>query len=128
MRSSLATCLTIVALQGCGGVDDDRPATLDYIAPVILAPRCATSSCHSAGAAVAGLDLSTAANAWQSLRDLSLPAASPRLLVVPFNPVQSRLVRLLRADETGRMPPGRPLAEADIALIERWILEGAGRD
>jgi hypothetical protein len=31
----------------------------------------------------------------------------------------------LRARDLPRMPPDRPLAEADIELIERWILNGA---
>jgi hypothetical protein len=110
---------------------------------VIIAPNCATSSCHSAGAAAAGLDLSDAVNAYISLVDaskrtsrapgLSLPAvegmrdegAAPRVLVHPFNPTQSRLARMLRADGAPRMPPERFLPLADIELIEKWILEGA---
>jgi hypothetical protein len=35
---------------------------------------------------------------------------------------------MLRADGANRMPPDRPLAEADVVLIERWILNGAQKD
>jgi hypothetical protein len=32
---------------------------------------------------------------------------------------------LLGIEVRTAMPPDRPLPEADVALIERWILEGA---
>ena len=48
-----------------------------------------------------------------------------RPLVTPYNPSQSRLVNMLRARGADRMPPDRPLPEADIRLIELWILDGA---
>jgi hypothetical protein len=51
-----------------------------------------------------------------------------RSLVVPFDPAQSRLVQMLRAQDAPRMPPDRPLPEADIRLIESWILSGAFDD
>jgi hypothetical protein len=35
---------------------------------------------------------------------------------------------MLRADGAERMPPDRPMAESDIQLIERWILNGAKND
>lgn len=133
----------------CGG-DDTRPAEWGYIAPVILAPTCATVSCHSEAAAVAGLDLSTPDKGYRSLlegkvvikRDFEDPheddvedcadapataqeCLSTRPLVNPGFPDQSRVVRMLRAEGANRMPPDRPLPEADIALIERWIAEGA---
>lgn len=82
---------------------------------------------------MAGLDLSTADAGWSDLMEQRLPmppeSLSPRQvtrpLVVPFNPEQSRVVNMLRAYGASRMPPDRPLAEADIRLIEAWILAGA---
>lgn len=122
------TGIAVVA-AGCGDATDDRDATWSYIAPVIIAPNCATSSCHSRGAAVSGLDLSTYDDSWVSLRELHLPARGmtekPRPLVTPYNPQESRLINMLRATGTNRMPPDRPLADADVKLIERWILNGA---
>jgi hypothetical protein len=35
---------------------------------------------------------------------------------------------MLRARGANRMPPDRPFAEADIALVEEWILRGARND
>jgi hypothetical protein len=127
--------LVSVALVGCGGAED-RPPTWSYISPAIIQPNCATSSCHSAGAAVSGLDLSTAEIGYDSLFNQKLPPngvnmARPmvtRRLVTPFSPTESRVVNMLRAYGAARMPPDRPLSEADIALIEEWIYQGAQND
>ncbi len=84
--------------------------------------------------AVAGLDLSNLNDGWLSLRALHLPVramdvkATPRPMVVPYQPDASRVVNMLRARGAQRMPPDRPLPEADIVLIEHWILNGAKND
>jgi hypothetical protein len=124
-----------VGAGGCGGTEDDRDPTWSYISPAIIQPNCATSSCHSKGSAVAGLDLTTKDSGYTSLLELDLPLraavmppAKPRRMVTPGNPDESRVVNMLRAQGTQRMPPDRPLAEADIRLIERWILNGAQKD
>jgi hypothetical protein len=123
----------VMASVACGGTDDTRAATWGFISPVIIQQNCATSSCHSQASAVAGLDLSTVDNGYTSLLNLKLPVRASqgekaRTLVVPYNPDESRLVQMLRARGARRMPPDRPLPEADIALVERWILAGAVND
>ena len=46
--------------------------------------------------------------------------------MLAFNPDQSKLVNMLRARGTAaRMPPDRPMSEADISLVESWISFGA---
>lgn len=127
--------LSLVAAGGCGDEIDRRPATWGYISPAIMQPSCATVSCHGRAAAAAGLDLSDPDRGYKSLTGLSVSIPDPdpakpairelRPLVVPYNPDQSRVVHMLRASNAARMPPDRPLSEADIALIERWILNGA---
>jgi hypothetical protein len=86
---------------------------------------------------VAGLDLSTAEAGYNDLLKQRLPKPPgapdlrvdvPRQLVIPGNPGQSRIVNMMRAFGAARMPPDRPLAEADITLIEEWILAGAKND
>jgi hypothetical protein len=127
LRSSLVLGMMVAIAPACGG-EDDREPRWSYISPAIVVPNCATSSCHSESAAVAGLDLSTAEKGFISLRQLHLPPQRqqlPRPLVQPANPDQSRVVHMLRGEGARRMPPDRPLAEADVALIERWILNGA---
>jgi hypothetical protein len=120
---------------GCGG-EDNRPATWTYVSAAIIQPNCATSSCHSKAAAVAGLDLSTADSGYDDLTKQMLPNVpdstmrngATRAMVLPGNPAQSRVVNMMRAFGAARMPPDRPLAEADIRLVEDWILAGAAND
>jgi len=141
----VATALSVLAvLPACG--NPDRPATWAYISPVIFQPNCATGSCHSPAAAAAGLDFSTPDRGYGSLTRLWVwivdsskagaagcgPAAGTivcermfRPLVTPYDPSQSRLVSVLRGRGAPRMPPDRPLDEADIRLVEEWILNGA---
>jgi hypothetical protein len=139
MRSyDVMLVMALSAMAGaaaCGGPEDPRPATWRFIAPTIIQPNCATSTCHSAASAVAGLDLSTAEKAWESLNKLEVmretekgPTPVPRRLVTPGNPEQSRVLNMLRASGARRMPPDRPLSQADIVLIETWILNGAVND
>ena len=137
--------LFLVAAAGCGG-EDARPAAWSYISPVLFEPNCATTSCHSPAAAVAGLDFSTPDHGYKSLFKLWVGIVDPsgtasgeciatngttvceqgfRPLVTPYDPDGSRLVNMLRARGAPRMPPDRPLPEADIRLVERWILAGA---
>jgi hypothetical protein len=138
------------AAGGCSG--DPRPAQWAYISPVIMQPNCATASCHSRATAAAGLDFSDADRGYKSLTGLWVWVPNPsaadkqnlrcgtsskgtevcdeyfRPLVTPFVPAESRLVNVLRARGALRMPPDRPLNEADIRLVEQWILDGARRD
>ena len=143
----LAAALVAVGAAGCSPVDN-RPAEWAYISPAILQPNCATTSCHSPAAAVAGLDFSTPDNGYTSLTQLAVyeldggvlvpPECATRLaadpgqvvcdtrpLVTAYDPDGSRLVNMLLARDAPRMPPDRPLTMPDIQLIERWILNGA---
>jgi len=144
---ALGACAALAG--GCGGDADDRPAVWSYLSPVVFQPSCATASCHSEAAAVAGLDFSDPHRGYSSLTRLWVWVVDPtgkggsgcgtvddtvvcdrkaRPLVTPYDPSESRLVATLRARNAPRMPPDRPLAEADIRLVERWILNGAKGD
>jgi hypothetical protein len=131
---------------GCS-TTDDRPFVWGYLSPAIFQPTCATPSCHSRGAAVAGLDFSDPDRGYASLTEgtvwVPTPSGNPadgcrelngamycphaRQLVVPHDPAQSRLVAMLRAQNAPRMPPDRPLPETDIQLVVSWINDGARR-
>src|SRR4051812_25789676 len=127
-----------LALAGCGSDTDDRPASWSYISPAILQPSCATGSCHSRAAAAAGLDFSDPHRGYSSLTRLWVWVVDPtrqggpgcgtvedglvvcehenRPLITPYDPGASRLISMLRARNVPRMPPDRPLPEADIRL------------
>jgi Planctomycete cytochrome C len=82
----------------------------------VIAPNCATSSCHSSLAKTAGLTLDDPEDSYRQLLG--------RNFVVPGDPA-STLLSLLTGDERRRMPPDAPLPEADIALVRLWIDAGA---
>jgi hypothetical protein len=109
----------VIATAACGSDTDDRPVTWSYISAAIIQPNCTTASCHSSLTATGGLRLEGAAESHVILTGYS------GNYVVPGDPSRSKLMYLLRGQDTWRMPPDQPLPEADILLIERWILEGA---
>src|SRR3954466_16195435 len=113
LQLALATSLCAGA---CGSGYDARPAQWEYISPVILQPNCATVSCHSRAAAVAGLDFSDPERGYVSLTRLRFEIVdhyavgdncAPQSgtvvcqggylpLITPFDPAQSRLTHVLR--------------------------------
>jgi len=119
----------LVLGSACG--EDDRPASFEYIHTTIIEPSCTTSSCHTSAVGQAGVRLHSVEAAYSILVGRPCdgnhpPGEAPRNYVDPGHPERSRLMYLLTGVEVPRaMPPDRPLPEADIALIERWILEGA---
>ena len=121
--------MAVAVAAGCGGIDD-RPARWSYISPAIIQPACATASCHSAQAKIANVQLDTVATGYCALVGPSAANTTCRLagFVFPGNPLRSKVIHLLRADEVRRMPRDAPLPDADIELIERWILAGAKDD
>ena len=116
-RSARLLGAVALALVACTGDPGDRPAIWTYLHPAIVAPGCATSSCHNARVETAGVALDDA-EAYDALIE--------RRFVVPGDPA-SALMALLEGDERGRMPPDAPLPAADIELIRAWIEAGAPR-
>lgn len=132
LRALAALAGLAVATLGCG--EDDRPATWSYIHAAIIVPGCTTSSCHTEFNAQAGVKLADREGAYAILlgRTCDEPpdqAPSEGNLVDPGSPEGSRLMHLLIGEDVPRaMPPDRLLPDADIALIEQWILAGAPCD
>ncbi len=99
-----------------------------------MRPSCATAGCHSTLSALEGLDLSTADGAYAYLTGRvcgapEMPGTPVGNFVRPGQPESSRLMYMLRGVGTDDvMPPDVPLPDAEIAIIERWILEGATCD
>ena len=108
--------LVWVLVAGCTAEPEDRPATWGYLHAAVIAPNCATSSCHSDLAATAGVVLDDEDAGYRALID--------RDFVIPGDP-GSPLLFLLAGDERPRMPPDAPLPAGDVRLIERWIAAGA---
>ena len=110
-----------LVIAGCGQSADDRPATWSYISTTIVQPNCATANCHATITQRSNIDLSTMERGYASLvGPVGIGYA------VPGDVPDSTLLPILRATvDTRRMPPDFALPNADIGLIERWILDGA---
>jgi hypothetical protein len=102
----------------CAADPSERPATWSYLHAAVIAPNCATSSCHSERAATAGVRLDDADTAYAVLID--------RMYVVPGD-AASTLLDLLEGNQRNRMPPDAPLPAADIEQVRAWIIAGAAR-
>ncbi len=114
-RTSLALTLLLLWLPTASATE-----TVDFdqdVAP-ILASRC--SSCHGPATGEGGLRLIDLASATAELD-------SGARAIVPGNPEQSAvLARVRSSDEFERMPPtGEPLTPGEVAVLERWIEQGA---
>ena len=118
----LAVLAAVAALlaEGCGGSTDDRPAKWSFISATIMEPSCATVNCHSEVSQRAGVDLHA--------RDIGYYTLKNGFYVIPKNSDASSLMYLLNASGSLRMPPDNPLPAADIALIQKWIDDGAQND
>lgn len=96
-----------------------EPVDYRHVAP-LLARRCAR--CHSDG----GL-MGPAPEGYRLTSHGETVSPADRLRVVPGNPAASELLRRVRGQALPRMPfDGPPFLEpGEIALIERWIADGA---
>jgi hypothetical protein len=111
--------LVLALAAACTGDPGERPATWVFVHAAIVAPNCATSSCHSERVETAGIALD---DVRESYDELTL-----RRFVVPGDP-SSALMSLLEGEERLRMPPDAPLPAGDIELIRAWIEAGAPLD
>jgi WD40 repeat protein len=93
---------------------------INDVAP-ILKENC--FGCHDAKKRKGKFDMST----YESLRK----GSGNDDVIVPGKPDESRIVDRLTASDNSRMPPkeaGDPLPKAKVALIEKWIAQGAKLD
>ncbi|ACY18156.1 hypothetical protein [Haliangium ochraceum] len=125
-RSALAIlALACGALGACVEVDE-RPAQWSYIHAAIIAPNCTSANCHTDITRNAGISFDDPDESYQLLAGVDCDSGEPAEdFVVANEPELSKLLYLLRGEETLLMPPDVPLPEAEIELVERWIAEGA---
>ena len=114
-----AAFLLIVSNPAVAAQNDDRTAFFETRIRPLLAEHC--YSCHGPDQAEAGLRLDLRSG-WEKGGERG-PA------IVPGNPSTSLLMRIVRGEIEGlQMPPadsGKPLSEAQLQDIARWIREGA---
>ncbi len=127
--ASLWSCVAIGALAalyiGCADIED-RPAEWAYIHAAIIKPNCTTSNCHTDVTRVANISFDDREDAYEELSGVPCGSTGEAVdFVVAGEPEFSKLMYLLRGEEVLVMPPDVPLPQADIDLVEQWILEGA---
>lgn len=121
----------VLALLFACADPDDRSAAWSYVHATVIRPGCTTAMCHSKLGAAGGVDLSSPSTAYVFLvgRGCDVPPGEPGFpdgnFVAPGRPEASRLMYLLRGEGGSIMPPDSPLPDAEIGLVENWILEGA---
>ena len=118
----MSTSAALLAAAAAAATNDPTLEPLDYgrdIRP-ILAARCFTCHGPDASSREAKLRLDDPHDAKRQRRDGVTPIASG-------DPDHSEiLLRILEEDPDLRMPPeGEPLAPQEVALLTRWIEEGA---
>lgn len=106
MRLIPVSILTITTLQA-----SDLPDR----AYDVLKKHCL--ACHGTALKASNLDLRT--------REAAMAGGERGEAVVPNYPMKSRLYLFATHQQNPTMPPGAKLAEADLRLLERWILAGA---
>jgi mono/diheme cytochrome c family protein len=135
-HESLLFASMVLGLAACAGddtgdtdtdTDTDPAATPTYAADIQPIFDTSCVSCHTTGAASAGLDLTASAN----IVGVVSTQAAPMNLVEAGDPDNSYLWHKVNGTHGGaggsgeQMPQGSELAAADLATIEAWITGGA---
>jgi mono/diheme cytochrome c family protein len=118
-ETSLVALLALAVLSPHDMPAADPPAKVDFVKEVrpILKARC--HECHGPDMREAGLRLDEKA--------LALAGGDSGPVIVPGEPGESLLLELVRGEDPDRLMPPKDatLTKNEIALLERWIKEGA---
>lgn len=133
---SITAFIILIFLAGCADQivsecdDPIEPAgtpklnTFSGIQEKLFTPTCATSGCHGNNATQANLLLATG-NAYSNLVNVQGSVYSQFERVVPGDSENSLLIKVLRGDGVGQMPPTGKLDDAVIDSVAMWIDNGA---
>src|SRR5690349_9308862 len=108
----------------CGGAilmplaDDTKPVSYFHEVVPILKRSC--TGCHHPAKLKGELDLTT----YESFKKGGKHGAS----FAPGDPDKSRVIEEISGEEPNMPKEGDPLSKEEIALIERWVKEGAKDD
>lgn len=123
-RLSIVTVITMICLgqdsvRGLAVAGDFSPQQLEFFEKQVrplLVEHC--YECHSGGAKKLQAELRV------DFRDALLEGGDSGPVIVPGNADESLLIHSVRY-ESYEMPPKGKLADSDIAILERWINDGA---
>jgi WD40 repeat protein len=97
---------------------EDKPVSFHNDIRPIFNASC--NACHKPEKLKGELDMTT--------HGMLLKGGKHGLAVVPGDAAKSKLVEMISGDEPEMPPDGDPLKKEQVALIERWINEGAKDD
>lgn len=119
-----------LGLTACVSPTDPSLERWHYAYATIIAPRCTTSACHSKLSNAGRLDLSDDATAYRELTGRACADTTTAIggYVDITDPTASRLSGLLRRQDARGMPPNQRLVDAEVELIEGWMMRGAKCD
>ena len=101
--------------NGSGACSPDSAYFNRDVMPIIQL-NCSVTGCHGGGSAANGVDLTS----YQSIMNSAD--------VDPFNPANSILYEVITATDPNKImpvPPSAPLSNTEIAIIAKWINQGA---
>jgi hypothetical protein len=112
-------------------VQNASPVTLSMLQAQFFGPTCSVSGCHSgptSNALPSGMNLTSAANSFAALVNVTSLQVGSLNRVTPGDPDNSYLVHKLEGTQSvgGRMPLGGPfLNQAQLDMLRQWIADGA---
>src|SRR5689334_8808874 len=118
----LCLCVSVALLFFCcapaSAADADKPVSFHNDIRPIFNSSC--NACHKPEKLKGELDMTTFA--------MLMKGGKHGSTVVPGDATKSKLVEKISGDEPDMPPDGDPLKKEQVALIERWIKEGAKDD
>ena len=118
MRSPITAILACLAFAAVPALAEDKPVSFHNDIRPIFNASC--NACHKPEKLKGDLDMTSHAALFKGGKH-----GSP---VVPGDPAKSSLVEMISGEEPEMPPDGDPLPKDQVALIERWIKEGAKDD
>jgi mono/diheme cytochrome c family protein len=118
LRTSASSAVALGLFAACICAAKSQPISYRKQVAPILAANC--NACHAKGNPQSGLD----STAYASL----MKGGKRGRAVIAGNPKNSLLVQYIEGTKLPRMPIGGALKSAEIALIKKWISEGAKSD
>lgn len=120
MKSLCLVTLLVIAPWCFGSLVNANDVPISYYRDVMPILRTNCIVCHRPGKARGGLDLTTHA--------ALLKGSDQGIAVEPGNPEGSRLVEIICGDEPEMPKDSEPLMIQEIAILSRWIAQGALAD
>ncbi|HEX8913699.1 MAG TPA: c-type cytochrome domain-containing protein [Humisphaera sp.] len=113
-----AAALSLLGSRAALAADADAPVSFTRDVRAVLNAHC--NACHKLEKSKGELDMTTYASL--------MKGGKKGAVVLPGDPVKSKLVSLCTGAEPEMPPEGDPLTKAQLSVLERWVKQGAKDD